>query len=429
MLKFTLSKGEEVTSELLDEQMIRYVTPYSLPSKSFTEAYNEAMRQPIGCVSLSADKFNKPALIFVDNTRKLSPFVPMLANTLAEKGELKLICACGTHKAPSKEHFKTALGEDYEKFRNSLHISTTREGYDYEPIGFTTRGTLVELNSELMDRDFIVSTLNVQPHYFAGFEGGCKALLPGCSSLKTILTNHGRAIGNPKARELAISGNDVREDIDEVSSLLERERRIRYRILDFALNPDGSIAKAIYGKPPEAHVVLAEGYAMKIWAVEAEPARLVISVAEEPLGLNLYQAFKAASFAANLTVTGLMPKSKVIMLASLRDGAGGEAFVYEMERYGRWKASEIMEDLKRRAEKGEITEASQKLNRLALDDRRADFVIVSPNASTEVENLLSKTKYGFYRSLDEAIKDSPQELLSNVAVIPQGAGTVPVPKT
>jgi nickel-dependent lactate racemase len=421
--------GENVTTELLEGHAVRYVVPSSLSPKSFVEAYTEAMSQPIGCVSLSEEKFKKPALIFADNTRKFSLFVPLLVNALSEKGYLKLICACGTHKSPSEEHFKAVLGEGlYEKFKSSLSISTTRADCGYESIGSTTRGTPVELNSELFDRDFIVSTLNVQPHYFAGFEGGCKALLPGCSSLKTILANHGRAIGNPRTRELMISGNDVREDVDEVSDLLERVKGIKHRILDFTLNPNGSVAKAVYGKPPEAHRVLAEDYAMKIWAVEAEPARLVISVADGPLGLNLYQALKAASFAADLTVTSLRPKSRVLLLASLRDGVGGEAFAYEMERYGRWEASETMNDLKRRAEAKDITEASQKPNRLALDDNRANFVIVSPNAPAEVELLLSKTKYRFYRSLDEAIRDSPQELLSNVAVIPQGAGTVPVPK-
>jgi nickel-dependent lactate racemase len=428
MLRLRLSAGEEVVSNLLDEKIVHFVIPASLPPLDLAQAYSEALKKPIGCPILSDDEFRRPAIIFADNTRTCSPFVPLLVKALAKTDDLKMICASGTHKPPSEEHLKAVLGDEFKRFRSSIYISTHKVGCSFEPIGATTRGTPVELNSELLDRDLIISTLNVQPHYFAGYEGGCKALLPGCSSLKTILANHGRAIGNPRAKELIIDGNDVREDIDEVGSLLEQARGIRYRILDFTMNSNGSLVKAMYGRPPKAHRLLAEGYARRIWAVEAEPARLVVAVADGPLGLNLYQSLKAATYAANLASPGLKPKSRLLILASLKDGVGGEAFAYEMERYGRWEASKIIEDLKQRAKAGDITEASQKPNTFAADDAKTDFNFVSPNAPVEVEKLLAKTKYGFFRSIDEAIMNMPRELLSAVAVIPYSSGTVPVPK-
>jgi len=146
----------------------------------------------------------------------------------------------------------------------------------YEWIGVTSRGTPVELNKELFDRDLLISTLNVQPHYFAGYEGGAKALLPGCSGLKTITTNHGYVIGDPNCRELAIKGNPTREDMNEVPNVLREFMKIEHRILDFVLNQDGTLVKAAYGDPNLAHQQLAENYSRRAHAVASRPSALVV---------------------------------------------------------------------------------------------------------------------------------------------------------
>ena len=292
----------------------------------------------------------------------------------------------------------------------------------------TSRSTPVELNKELFDRDLLISTLNVQPHYFAGFEGGAKALLPGCSGLKTITTNHSYVIGNPACRELAIKGNPLREDMNEVPGVLKEFMKIGHRILDFVLNQDGSMIKAVYGDSNAAHQQLAENYSARAHSVKTTPSPLVLAVADGPAGKNLYQALKAASFAANLTAPNNQPKSTVILVASLEAGIGSDAFKTEMELYGRMEPEKVIEDLKKRAKTGKVTEASQKPNRFAIDEKKTDFIVVSPNAPKPVEELLSKTKMKFYRTIDEALGSLDKRLYErDVAVIPHGSSTVPVP--
>jgi hypothetical protein len=145
------------------------------------------------------------------------------------------------------------------------------------------------------------------------------------------------------------------------------------------------------------------------------------------MGQNLYQALKASTFAAGLVPPGHSPKPAVVLLASLESGIGSDAFKTEMETYGKTESSRVVEDLKKRAKAGKVTEASQKPNRLALDDAKADFVVVSPKAPVVVEEFLNKTRIRFYRSIDDALKSIDSKLYErDVAVIPYGSSTVPI---
>jgi hypothetical protein len=98
-----------------------------------------------------------------------------------------------------------------------------------------------------------------------------------------------------------------------------------------------------------------------------------------------------------------------------------------METYGKTEPTKVLEDLKKRAKAGKVTEASQKPNRLALDDAKADYVVVSPKAPAVVEELLNKTRIRFYRTIDDALRSMDSKLYDrDVAVIPYGSSTVPV---
>ena len=116
-----------------------------------------------------------------------------------------------------------------------------------------------------------------------------------------------------------------------------------------------------------------------------------------------------------------------MLLASLETGIGGDAFKAEMETYGKMEPEMVVEDLKKRAKLGKVTEASQKPNRFSLDAKKTDFVVVSPKAPAPVEELLSKTRIKFFRSIDDALRTlDPTLYEKDVAVIPYGSSTVPV---
>lgn len=417
-------------TKLLSPEKIRWIQPSPLPSKPVDVAFKEALSTPIGVKPFEREKCWSPGIIISDYTRKYSPFISWLISMIEPKtDDIKIIFAGGTHVPSDADFMKKVLGEDlYKRYEKGIKVSATKNpASKYEYIGVTSRGTPVELNKELFDRDLLVSTLNVQPHYFAGYEGGSKALLPGCSGLKTITTNHSYALGNPNCRELVIKGNPIREDMNEVPGVLKEFMKIEHRILDFVLNQDSSMVKAGYGDPGLAHEELAEKYSRRAHATSAPLSPLVLTVADGPMGRNLYQALKAATFASNLAAPNHEPKSTVVLLASLEDGIGGDAFRLEMETYGRMEPAKVIEDLKKRAKIGKATEASQKPNRLAIDDAKTDFFVVSPKAPSSVDELLSKTKVRFFRAIDDALRSLDSRLYEReVAVLPHGSSTVPI---
>ncbi|HZY94655.1 MAG TPA: lactate racemase domain-containing protein [Candidatus Bathyarchaeia archaeon] len=417
-------------SKILTPDKIRYVQPNPLPTKPVDIAFKEALATPIGARPFEREKAWSPAVLLSDSTRKPSPFIKQLFSQIeAKTDDIKIIFVCGTHVPADSEYMRKILGEDiHNRYQKSVRVSSTRNpASKYEWIGVTNRGTPVELNKELFDRDLIISTLNVQPHYFAGYEGGSKALLPGCSGLKTITTNHGYAIGNPDCHELVIKGNAIREDMNEVPKVLHEFMKIEHRVFDFVLNQDGSLVKGAYGNTVMAHQQLAESFSRRAHSVQSRPSSLVMTVADGPMGRNLYQALKASTFATGLIPPGSQPKPVVVLLAGLEDGLGGEAFKTEMEMYGKMEPEKILEDLKKRAKAGKLTEASQKPNRLALDDKKTDFAVVSPKAPGTVEELLAKTKIKFYRGIDDALKSIDSKLYErDVAVLPHGSSTIPL---
>jgi lactate racemase len=417
-------------SKLLTPEKIRYVQATPLPSKPVDVAFKEAMATPVGTRPFEREKGWSPALILSDSTRKQSPFIRQLISLMEPKtDDIKIIFACGTHVPADPTFIRKILGEDiYKKYEKSITVSSTQNPTSkYEWIGVTGRGTPVELNKELFDRDLLISSMNVQPHYFAGYEGGAKALLPGCSGLKTITTNHGYVIGNPNCRELMIKGNPLREDMNEVPGILKEYMKIEHRILDFVYNQNGTLVKAAYGDPGLAHQQLAENFSRRAHTVQSRPSPLVLTRADGPMGQNLYQALKASTFATGLIPQANQPKSAVILLATLENGIGSEAFRKEMETYGKMEPGAVVEDLKKRAKIGKVTEASQKPNRLALDDPKADFLVVSPKAPTIVEEFLGKTRIRFYRAIDDALRSLDAKLYEkDVAMIPYGSATVPI---
>ena len=417
-------------SKLLTPDKIRYVQANPLPSKPADLAFREALATPIGTRPFEREKGWSPAIILTDSTRKLSPFIKQLVGLIEPKtDDIKFIFACGTHVPADQSFTRKVLGDDiYKRYEKSIKVSSTQNpASKYEWIGLTSRATPVELNKELFDRDLLVSTLNVQPHYFAGFEGGAKALLPGCSGLKTITTNHGYVIGNPSCRELALKGNPMREDMNEVPNILKEFMKIEHRILDFVLNQDGSLVKAAYGDPNLAHQQLSDNFSRRAHTVQSRPSPLVITRADGPMGQNLYQALKASTFATGLVPAGHSPKPVVVLLASLENGIGSDAFKAEMETYGKMESAKVLEDLKKRAKAGKVTEASQKPNRFALDDGKTDYAVVSPKAPVGVEDFLRKTRIRFYRTIDDALRSMDSKLYErDVAVIPYGSSTVPV---
>lgn len=210
--------------------------------------------------------------------------------------------------------------------------------------------------------------------------------------------------------------------MNEVVSMIEA-LGINYRIADFVPNQADEPVLVEYGEPLSTHGKLAR-FCESLCVVKAEPSSSVVTVADGYSGKDLFQSLKAYHLASGIAKPGSKPKSKVILIASLKEGVGSKTFSEELIRYAGMKPELIMKDLKERAVKGEFNETLQKINRLAMDSKKTDLTIVSPEAPRDVEKLLEKSGIPFSRELDEMLKSWPPK--DAVLIIPHGSSTVPV---
>lgn len=427
MLSIPYNEGT-IASELLFPESVRWIVPEPFVSREI-DNLAKALSHPVNSKRLEEEKIEQPILVFADDTRLPSLFVPELIKKLKAKAEnVRLMIACGTHAIPKETHAKSVLGDElfYSYKENLVYSSTRSPASIYEPIGRTSRGTEIELNRELLECDFVLSTLCVRPHYFAGWEGGAKALLPGCSCYKTISQNHSYVIGNPDAREIVIKGNPVREDINEVSFLLEKNRGIRHRILDFVPSLQDEPVEVKYGDPVEAHRELAE-FGERICVIKTRPHSLVVTVSEGSLGRSFYQALKAATHSSNILRLDGEQKPTLILIGKMDKGIGSDTFRQEFETYIGMNPEIVMDRLKGRVQEGTFNETLQKINRMMMYLHKVDFMVVSPDAPIELEKMLRRKDIFFSRDLDEALETLSAHFLEEAAIIPHGNATVPVP--
>jgi len=422
-LTLRISYGEGyVEACKVDPSRVEWLLPKRLEAPLGVEqAYAQAMASPLGVAKLSEERFESAAVIIPDHTRPPSPFLRPLLEELSRRArDVAVFVAGGTHQPPRCSQLRKLVSEElfeehWFRFRHSCAKSSS-----FKLLGYTSRGTPVEVNRELLNYDLVVSTLCVRPHYFAGWEGGAKAILPGCSSLRSIARNHSYAVGNPKARELIIDGNPVREDMNEAASIVSRE--VKLRALDFVVDVEGRLGYTLYGDPLIEHREAAK-LSLKLYMVESKPADMVITVAEGGLGRNLFQSLKAYHHASNIAKRD--GKTKVVLVASMEEGVGNEVFAKEYARYAGMEPDEVVKDIKERIEAGEFNEVFQKIARMAEDSRYTKLVVVAPKAPSDLEKFLSKVDIEYAKDLDDVIGG----VEGRIVVVPYGAAVVPVSST
>ncbi|MCX8204835.1 MAG: lactate racemase domain-containing protein [Candidatus Nezhaarchaeota archaeon] len=383
------------------------------------EAFRRALANPLRAPNLLEERgVERAAIIIPDHTRPPSPFLAKLVGVVeALAREVVVVVAGGTHQPPPLSRIRDALGGLVEKSWFRLrHSYAQSHPSNFKGLGVTSRGTPIEVNREVAEADLVVSTLCVRPHYFAGWEGGCKAILPGCSSLNSIRHNHSLAVGCPEARELRAEGNPVRMDMEEAGMSLAR--RTRYRVLDWVIDSYGGLAAAYYGDPVGAHRASAQA-ALNYYVVEAPPSQAVVTIARPPIGSTLFQALKAYHLACS--VEPRQGKLKVVLAAPMDEGVGSKEFAEEVVRYANRSCEEVVKELKERMMRGEFSEVFPKLARMAMDSQRAKLIVASPSAASDVKTLLEKANIPFYEDLAEALRG-----IEEAVVLPYGDTSVPV---
>lgn len=301
----------------------------------------ETIRHPIGTKTL--DETVKPgdtaAFICNDLTRVANSFdfMPVFLDEMNRLGvpdeNMTIVFALGAHRDMTPEEMAQAVGEDVAR-RVKMVNSQAKRTEEFEYVGTTSRGTPVNIHRALCHVDHVFLTGTVVQHYFAGYGGGRKAVLPGCSSLETITANH-RHMMDPACGLGITTGNPCYEDQVEGVRLFARARHLF--LFNAVLNAHHEFLAMFAGDFVKAHLAAA-AFSDKVYGAPIpKKADLVIaSCGGYPKDINIYQMQKTMDNARCAVKEG----GVVIVLAQCPEGAGNDLLV---ETYRRLKTFDKIE--------------------------------------------------------------------------------------
>ncbi|HEY3423145.1 MAG TPA: nickel-dependent lactate racemase [Methanocellaceae archaeon] len=369
-----------------------------------------ALANPIGSKPLREKlrKGMKVVVIISDVTRPCPSykFLPLLLDEInaggVQDGDITVIVALGTHRKTTEEEKKALLGATYGRVR-----CIDDNPADCKYIGTSSFGHRIEIFREVVDADAVVCTGNTEYHYFAGYSGGAKAVLPGCASLETIRVNH-EMMTSPKA-ETGRLDSPIREEIDQVPGMLKVDF-----LLDVVLNSKKEIVAAVAGDVMTAH---REGVRLvdRMYRVEVPKADVVlVSAGGYPKDINMYQAQKAMDNAKHAVKDG----GAMILVAQCTECLGNDVFACWVD-----EATSIEAQARRMDEHFEL--GGHKASVIAKTAMKCDIYLVSEIPDETVRKMFLIPAKTPEEALNSAFKKLGPE--ARVLVSPHGGLVLPKP--
>ena len=318
-MRVKLAYGREGLWVELPDDNVTLLEPRYVPGlPDEREALRAALCAPTGTPPLRdlVTPDDTVAVVFSDITRP-QPRKQMLVVLLEEisrvpREQIVLINAVGTHRANTRDELDEMLGHDIvEGYRIVQHDPLDQTSSIY--LGESSFGHRTHINAEYMRASIKILTGFIEPHFFAGFSGGPKAVLPGIAGQRCVLENHGaEMIGHPRATWGVTEGNPIWEEMCEVALMTSPTF-----LLNVSLNRDKRITGVFGGDLLGAHAEGTRFVGGNALVPVAAPFDIVItSNSGYPLDLNLYQAVKGMSAAAQV----VKPGGSIIIAAECWDG-------------------------------------------------------------------------------------------------------------
>jgi nickel-dependent lactate racemase len=321
-MKVRLPYGRQGLEVELPEQA-EVLLPKRVPALARPEeAVHQALREPIGSRPLAelVRPAHRVAIVFSDITRPTPNHIllPAILSELAAKGvpqeNVVLVNATGMHRPNTREELIAMLGRDVvDRYRIVQHDARDKNQQVF--LSKNERGAEIWINGDYMEADIRILTGFVEPHIFAGYSGGGKAVLPGIAGAEIIMSNHGGPmLAHPKATWCQTQGNPVFEEVRRVALATQPAF-----IVNVTLNERKQTTGVFAGEMVQAHdagIAFAENAYL-----QPVPRRYDIVVATNmgyPADINLYQSVKGMSVAAQAVKEG----GAIVLAAECADGLG-----------------------------------------------------------------------------------------------------------
>lgn len=300
----------------LDMTVLEPLYVKGLPDPRY--ALRDAMKNPIGTRPLKSlvNPYDRVGIVFNDITRPTPNQIILqcILNELTDvpDDQILLFNATGTHRSNTDSELTEMLGQEIAKSYRIIQNDALDED-SHVLVGTTRNENDVLIHREFMDCDIRILTGFIEPHFFAGFSGGGKAVMPGLSTLGTIMRNHSaKYIDSPFARWGMTKGNPLWEEICEAASMSHPTF-----LMNVSLNREKQITGVFAGDFRKAHEKGCDFVKSAAMTAVENPFDIVISTnSGYPLDLNLYQSVKGMSAASQVVKEG----GSIIMAADCWDG-------------------------------------------------------------------------------------------------------------
>jgi nickel-dependent lactate racemase len=407
------------TLELSDRCKAEVVEPRFVPGVAVPQlALADALQHPLDSAPLCelVKTSDRVGIVFSDLTRPTPNqlLIPAVLDSLnhVPASQITLFNALGTHRRNTPEELGRMLGEElaagFRIVQNDAFDATSQV-----MLGVSRWGHEIWLNRELAECDFRILTGFIEPHFFAGFSGGGKAVMPGMAGVTTVLGNHDAGmIASPKAAWGITKGNPIWEEIQEAAAAVGPSF-----LLNVSLNKHKEITGVFAGQLRAAHQAGCAFVKQTAMTPVAQPFDIVVATnSGYPLDLNLYQAVKGMSAAAQVVRTG----GSIIVAAECWDGIPEHGLYGRLLREG-GSPRGVLEMIQA---PGFLKQDQWQVQIQAQIQLQAEVYVYSDCLSDEqIEAALLRPCRNLERTVDDLLsKYGPS---ARVCVLPEGPQTVP----
>ena len=405
--------------ELDDSLNVTVVEPTFVPALTDPEAaVRAALRAPIGSPPLHdlVRPGMRVGVVFSDITRPVPN--PLLLTAVLEVldaipgVDVTLFNALGTHRPNTEAELRTMLGDTIFEHHRIVQNDTFDPATQVR-VGLTSKGHETWLNAELMHCDLKVLTGFIEPHLFAGFSGGGKAIMPGMAGQRTVLGNHDAGmVGHPKAIWGVTRGNPIWEEVREVAG-----QTGRLFLLNVTLNRDKAVTGVFAGDLDQAHAAGCAFVKRSAMVPVPRPFDIVVTTnSGYPLDINLYQSVKGMRAADQI----VRPGGTILIATSCWDGIPEHGLYGKILR----ESKSPQELLAKICAPGFLEQDQWQAHIQALIQLKADIYVRSDGLTDE--QVRSALLLPCRR-----IEDTVSELLgkygrgASICVMPEGPQTIP----
>ncbi|MDD4199871.1 MAG: nickel-dependent lactate racemase [Eubacteriales bacterium] len=421
-MKIKLGYGSGFQSaDVPENNIIKLLKPNEISRKGSQEIpaasdapsiVREALAEPIGAHKLRdmVQPGEKIVIITSDITRPMPTWdvVPHVLDELytagAKAGDISLVFALGSHR-PHTEEEKLHLAGEQAYYEISCVDSNPM---DCIHMGVTSRGTPIDITRIVAEADRRICLGNIEYHYFAGYSGGIKALMPGASTPEAIQANHSMMV-DENACAGKLDGNPLREDLEEAAGICNIDF-----IVNVVLDEHKKIIHAVAGGVIKAHRRGCE-FLDSLYKVDI-PERadiVIVSQGGAPKDLNLYQTQKALDNSKHAVKDG----GTIILVGACPEGLGQKTFEEWITE------ADKPEDLIKRVRE-DFKLGGHKAAAIAMVLQRANIKLVSEMDPDFVRSIFLEPYHDLQTAILDALREHGRD--ASIIIMPYGGSTLPV---